>query len=58
MYRLLLGAGGCALAFFLVLGVVAMLPRSVQDAVPDTVIGGAVLVLGLAGAAGLARRPR
>ncbi|MER7759525.1 hypothetical protein [Streptomyces sp. NPDC097619] len=58
MYRLLLGAGGCAVAFFLVLGVVAMLPPAVQEAVPDTVIGGAVMVLGLLGAARLAKRAR
>ncbi len=56
--RLLRAAGRCALAFLLVLGVVALLPRAVQDAVPDTVIGGAVLVLGALGARRVARRPR
>lgn len=48
--RLLRAAGGCGLAFLLVLGVVAVLPRGVRDAVPDPVIGGAVLVLGALGA--------
>lgn len=42
--------GGCGLAFLLVLGVVAVLPRGVRDAVPNAVIGGAVLVLGALGA--------
>ncbi|MFD3697170.1 hypothetical protein ACFWUZ_13630 [Streptomyces sp. NPDC058646] len=58
MDRLLRAAGRCALAFLLVLGVVASLPRAVQDAVPDAVIGGAVLVLGVLGARRVARRPR
>ncbi|MEU9373181.1 hypothetical protein AB0D94_05340 [Streptomyces sp. NPDC048255] len=58
MDRLLRAAGWCALAFLLVLGVVALLPRAVQDAVPDAVIGGAVLVLGALGARRVARRPR
>ncbi|MCX4693144.1 hypothetical protein [Streptomyces sp. NBC_01408] len=58
MDRLLRAAGWCALAFLLVLGVVALLPRTVQDAVPDAVIGGAVLVLGALGARRVARRPR
>jgi hypothetical protein len=58
LYRLLLGAGGCAVAFLLVLGVMALLPRSVQESLPDAVVGGAVLLLGLVGTARLARRSR
>ncbi|MFK0255682.1 hypothetical protein [Streptomyces sp. NPDC090445] len=59
MDRLLRAAGRCALAFLLVLGVVALLPRAVQEAVPDAVIGGAVLVLGaLAAARRVPKRPR
>ncbi|WP_328298862.1 hypothetical protein OG389_14305 [Streptomyces sp. NBC_00435] len=50
MDRLLRAVGGCGLAFLLVLGVVAVLPRGVRDALPDAVIGGAVLVLGALGA--------
>lgn len=37
--------GRCALAFLLALGALALLPRAVRDAVPDSVIGGAVIVL-------------
>ncbi|MFB7467975.1 hypothetical protein ACFCZ1_31545 [Streptomyces sp. NPDC056224] len=59
MDRLLRAAGRCALAFLLVLGVVALLPRALRDAVPDAVIGGAVLVLGwVLGARPMAGRPR
>ncbi|MEV4192861.1 hypothetical protein [Streptomyces toxytricini] len=58
MDRLLRIAGRCALAFLLVLGVVALLPRTVQDAVPDGVIGGAVLVLGAVGARRAVKPPR
>ncbi|MET9606090.1 hypothetical protein ABZZ17_13610 [Streptomyces sp. NPDC006512] len=58
MDRLLRIARRYALAFLLVLGVVAVLPRAVQDAVPHGVIGGAVLVLGAVGARRVARRPR
>ncbi|CAL9446095.1 hypothetical protein SUDANB120_02343 [Streptomyces sp. enrichment culture] len=58
MDRLLRIAGRCALAFLLVLGVVALLPRTVQDAVPDGVIGGAVLVLGGLGARRAVKPPR
>ncbi|MEU3775463.1 hypothetical protein AB0F11_20035 [Streptomyces sp. NPDC032472] len=58
MDRLLRMAGRCALAFLLVLGVVALLPRAVQDAVPDSVIGGAVLVLAAVGARRVAKPPR
>ncbi|MFJ2820886.1 hypothetical protein ACIO7M_07220 [Streptomyces toxytricini] len=58
MDRLLRIAGRCALAFLLVLGVVALLPRTVQDAVPEGVIGGAVLVLGAVGARRAVKPPR
>ncbi|MCX4526045.1 MULTISPECIES: hypothetical protein [unclassified Streptomyces] len=58
MDRLLRAAGRCGLAFLLVLGIVALLPGAVRDAVPDAVIGGAVLVLGALGARRVARRPR
>ncbi|MFF4322098.1 hypothetical protein [Streptomyces sp. NPDC001568] len=58
MDRLLRVTGGFALAFLLVLGVVAVLPRAVQDAVPHAVIGGSVLVLGAVGAQRFSRRPR
>ncbi|MFD9407746.1 hypothetical protein ACFWBN_12115 [Streptomyces sp. NPDC059989] len=59
MERLLRAAGRCALAFVLVLGLVALLPRAVRDAVPDAVIGGAVLVVvWVLGARRVAGRPR
>lgn len=58
MDRLLRAGGWCALAFLLVLGVVAALPRAVRDAVPDAVIGGTVLVLGVLGARRVAKGPR
>ncbi|MCJ1677134.1 hypothetical protein MTF65_07200 [Streptomyces sp. APSN-46.1] len=58
MDRLLRAAGRCALAFLLVLGVVALLPRAVRDAVPRDVIGGAVLVLGALGARRVVKRSR
>ncbi|MEU9251413.1 hypothetical protein AB0D66_06150 [Streptomyces sp. NPDC048270] len=59
MDRLLRAAGRCALAFLLVLGVVALLPRAVRDAVPDALIGGAVVVVvWILGARRLAGRPR
>ncbi|MFD4246587.1 hypothetical protein ACFWP3_34065 [Streptomyces sp. NPDC058525] len=59
MDRLLRAAGRCALAFLLVLGVVALLPRAVRDAVPDAVIGGAVVVVvWILGARRMAGRPR
>ncbi|MFD9303071.1 hypothetical protein ACFWCB_10410 [Streptomyces sp. NPDC060048] len=57
MDRLLRATAGCGLAFLLVLGVVAALPRGVRDAVPDPVIGGAVLVLGGMGARRVAKGP-
>ncbi|MDJ0379639.1 hypothetical protein [Streptomyces sp. G-G2] len=46
--------GACAVAFLLVLGVVAVLPPGV----PPGVVGGAVLLLGAVGARRLARRSR
>lgn len=58
MDRLLRVAGGCGLAFLLVLGVVAVLPRGARDAVPNVVIGGAVLVLGALGARRAAKASR
>ncbi|MEU9144350.1 hypothetical protein [Streptomyces sp. NPDC048349] len=59
MDRLLRAAGRCALAFLLVLGVVALLPRAVRDAVPDALIGGAVVVVvWVLGARRIAGRPR
>ncbi|MFD8985834.1 hypothetical protein [Streptomyces sp. NPDC059564] len=58
MDRLLRVAGLCALAFLLVLGVVALLPRGVRDAVPDAVVGGAVLLLGAVGVRRGSRGPR
>lgn len=56
--RLIRAAGWCALAFLLVLGVVALLPPAVQESVPNTVIGGAVLVLAGLGARRVVKRPR
>ncbi|MCX5075217.1 hypothetical protein ACWGCI_28515 [Streptomyces sp. NPDC054949] len=58
MDRLFRAAGGCALAFLLVLGCVALLPPSVQAAVPDSVIGGIAMVCGALGARRMARRSR
>ncbi|MBT2479418.1 hypothetical protein [Streptomyces sp. ISL-94] len=59
MERLLRAAGRCALAFLLVLGLVALLPRALRDAVPDAVIGGAVVVVvWVLGARRVAGRPR
>ncbi|OEJ32137.1 hypothetical protein [Streptomyces subrutilus] len=59
MDRLLRAAGRCALAFLLVLGVVALLPRAVRDAVPDALIGGAVVVVvWILGTRRMAGRPR
>ncbi|MEV7728244.1 hypothetical protein AB0P15_26335 [Streptomyces sp. NPDC087917] len=58
MDRLLRIAGRCALAFLLVLGVVALLPPAVREAVPDAAIGAAVLALGGLGARRAVRRPR
>ncbi|MET9696068.1 hypothetical protein ABZY31_03975 [Streptomyces sp. NPDC006529] len=48
------GLGVCAVAFFLVLGVVAMLPPGV----PHGVVGGAVLLGGALGARRVVRRSR
>ncbi|MFI9061306.1 hypothetical protein ACIGQE_05435 [Streptomyces sp. NPDC053429] len=58
MDRLLRAVGRAALAFLLVLGVVALLPAGVREAVPEGVIGGAVLVLGGVGARRAVRRAR
>ncbi|MFD9337677.1 hypothetical protein ACFWBF_25235 [Streptomyces sp. NPDC060028] len=58
MDRLLRAAGRCALAFLLVLGVVALLPRTVQESVPNSVIGGTVFVLAWLGARRVVKRPR
>ncbi|MEW1635771.1 hypothetical protein AB0469_17035 [Streptomyces sp. NPDC093801] len=58
MDRLLRVAGRCALAFLLVLGVVALLPRALREAVPHAVVGGAVLALGATGVRRGSRRPR
>ncbi|MEU9002359.1 hypothetical protein [Streptomyces sp. NPDC048551] len=58
MDRLLRVAGPCALAFLLVLGVVALLPRGAREALPDAVIGGAVLLLGAVGVRRGSRGPR
>ncbi|MFG2618218.1 hypothetical protein ACGFXC_11385 [Streptomyces sp. NPDC048507] len=58
MDRLLRVAGPCALAFLLVLGVVALLPRGVREALPDAVVGGAVLLLGALGVRRGSRGPR
>ncbi|GLW00238.1 hypothetical protein Slala05_38690 [Streptomyces lavendulae subsp. lavendulae] len=56
--RLLRAAGRCGLAFLLVLGTVALLPRAVREAVPDALVGGAVLLLGAVGVRRASRRPR
>ncbi|MFE0578199.1 hypothetical protein [Streptomyces sp. NPDC058874] len=56
--RALMGLAACAVAFFVLLGVVAVLPRSLQDALPDGVLGGAAVVLTVAAARRFARRAR
>ncbi|MEU9160323.1 hypothetical protein AB0D29_08590 [Streptomyces sp. NPDC048424] len=56
--RVLVALGGCAVAFFIILGVMAVLPRAVQDSVPPGVLGGAVVVLGVAAARRFTRRAR
>ncbi|MER6316526.1 hypothetical protein ABT237_22570 [Streptomyces sp. NPDC001581] len=56
--RVLVALGGCAVAFFIILGVMAALPRAVQDTVPPGVLGGAVVVLGVVAARRFARRAR
>lgn len=58
MDRLLRVTGPCALAFLLVLGVVALLPRGVREALPDAVVGGAVILLGAVGVRRGSRGPR
>ncbi|MEV7522237.1 hypothetical protein [Streptomyces sp. NPDC091371] len=56
--KALVGLLGCAVAFFIILGVLAALPSAIRDALPDGVLGGAVITLGLAGARRLTRRSR
>ncbi|MER7735290.1 hypothetical protein [Streptomyces erythrochromogenes] len=56
--RVLMGVAACAVAFFVILGVVAVLPRSLQDALPDNVLGGAAVVLAVAAGRRFARRAR
>ncbi|MEV7446803.1 hypothetical protein AB0O22_37625 [Streptomyces sp. NPDC091204] len=56
--RLVVALGGCAVAFFVILGVMAVLPRAVQDSLPPGVLGGAVVVLGVAAARRFTRRAR
>ncbi|WP_030771360.1 MULTISPECIES: hypothetical protein [unclassified Streptomyces] len=56
--RALIGLAACAVAFFITLGVIAVLPRAVQDTVPPGVLGGAVVVLGVGTARRLTRRAR
>lgn len=56
--KALVAITACALAFFIILGVMAVLPRALQDALPDSVLGGAVVVLGVATARRFTRRPR
>ncbi|WP_046774762.1 hypothetical protein [Streptomyces yangpuensis] len=56
--RVLMGLAACAVAFFVILGVVAVLPRTLQDALPDNVLGGAAVVLAVAAARRFARRAR
>ncbi|WP_168714090.1 hypothetical protein [Streptomyces sp. A1136] len=58
MDRLFRAARRVAVAFLLVLGVVALLPAPVRDAVPQGLIGAAVLVLGGLGARRGVRGPR
>ncbi len=53
-----MGLAACAVAFFVILGVVAVLPRTLQDALPDNVLGGAAVVLAVAAARRFARRAR
>ncbi|WP_030760350.1 hypothetical protein [Streptomyces sp. NRRL F-2664] len=56
--RALMGLAACAVAFFVILGVMAVLPRPLQDALPDNVLGGAAVVLAVAAARRFARRAR
>ncbi|MFJ7587979.1 hypothetical protein ACIQZO_11445 [Streptomyces sp. NPDC097617] len=54
----LAGLAACAVAFFIILGVMAVLPRAVQDSLPPGILGGAVVVLGVTAARRYARRAR
>ncbi|MFE1412908.1 hypothetical protein ACIGFK_28965 [Streptomyces sp. NPDC085524] len=56
--KALIWLAGCAVSFFIILGVLAALPSSVRHALPNGVLGGAVITLGLAGAHRLTRRSR
>ncbi|MFD6969341.1 hypothetical protein [Streptomyces sp. NPDC059979] len=56
--RVLVAVGGCAVAFFILLGVMSVLPRAIQDTVPPGVLGGAVVVLGVMAARRFTRRAR
>ncbi|MFD8893558.1 hypothetical protein [Streptomyces sp. NPDC059566] len=56
--RALAGLTACAVAFFIILGVMAVLPRAVQDTLPPGVLGGAVVVLGVVAARRFTRRAR
>ncbi|MGW0393921.1 hypothetical protein ACWDYJ_24115 [Streptomyces sp. NPDC003042] len=58
LHKALLGLGGCALVFFILLGVLAALPPAVRAAVPHEVLGGAVLVLGAMTTRRFTRGPR
>lgn len=49
---------GCAVAFLIILGLLTALPHAVRDALPDGVLGGAVITLGLAAAHRFTGRPR
>ncbi|MFI1647937.1 hypothetical protein ACH4XT_13485 [Streptomyces avidinii] len=56
--RALAGLTASAVAFFIILGVMAVLPRAVQDTLPPGVLGGAVVVLGVMAARRSTRRAR
>ncbi|MFG2993190.1 hypothetical protein ACGFZK_28485 [Streptomyces sp. NPDC048257] len=58
LHRALVGVAACAVAFFIILGVMAVLPRAIQDTVPPGVLGGAVVVLGVTTARRFTRRAR
>ncbi|MEV7613470.1 hypothetical protein [Streptomyces sp. NPDC089799] len=58
MERLVGALGAVALTFLLVLGFLALLPAPVQKAVPDTVVGGVVLLVGLLAVRRFVRRSR
>ncbi|MEU6314605.1 hypothetical protein [Streptomyces sp. NPDC047014] len=56
--KALMGLTACAVAFFVVLGIVAVLPPALQEALPDNVLGGAAVLLGVAAARRFTRRAR